>query len=281
MGLRTVCALFVCILMLSRSFKLGSLLLSKSKHMNRPLVSTINVRGFHSTRHVEVIEQPTQHTKDYFAIDSHDKSIQHGNYGIIASQTEVDRVYIDACDLGTQTSVASKVGDTVWIRARVANVRAQGNSCFIVLRSGSFYTVQACHFKDKSDAEASKALIKFVGAIPLESIVDIQGTIAAADVKGCTQKNVEIHIRKLFVVSRAPVTLPFLLDDAARTEKEILETAASDRPLVGVSQVNLHFVLCMHCCCYYELLLRCVAARYYVCRTRYTHVNRRGFLDLK
>jgi len=54
-----------------------------------------------------------------------------------------------------------------------------------VIRSGSFpfHTVQVCHFKDKTQPDESKKLIKFVGNIALESIVDVFGVLSAADVK--------------------------------------------------------------------------------------------------
>ena len=124
----------------------------------------------------------------------------------------------------------------MWLRGRVSSVRAKGNTCFIVLRSNSFYTVQACHFKDKTNPDPSKALIKFVEGLTLESIVDVYGTVAAADVKSCSQGDVELQMRKIFVVSRAPVQLPFLLDDAARSEDEIELSQSSDRPYARVGQ---------------------------------------------
>jgi aspartyl-tRNA synthetase len=116
------------------------------------------------------------------------------------------------------------------------------------LRSGASYTLQACHFKEKSSQgsssstggaaveENSKAMLKFLKNIALESIVDICGVVAPANVKSCTQNNVEIQIRKVFAVSRARTVLPFLLDDAARSQADIDASAGSDRPLQGVSQ---------------------------------------------
>lgn len=178
---------------------------------------------------------------DFMSIKSNDHSIQFGDYGLIASQGPVSRTFVETKDLGTARAPA--LGETVWIRGRVASVRAKGNACFLVIRSGSFYTVQACHFKDKENPDQSKAMIKFVSSIPLESIVDIQGVIAPADVKSCSQKNVELQIQKIFAVSRAPVTLPFLLDDAARSEQEIEASQGNERPLAGVAQVYFEAVL--------------------------------------
>lgn len=70
----------------------------------------------------------------------------------------------------------------------------------------------------------------------MESIVDIMGVVASADVKSCSQNNVEIQIQKLFTVSRAPVLLPFLLEDASRSQAEIDASQNDERPFAGVSQ---------------------------------------------
>jgi len=172
---------------------------------------------------------------DFFSVKDDDGQIQFGDYNTIASQTESPRPYADVKTLGTAEGSA-KEGDIVWIRGRVTSVRAKGNACFMVIRSNAFYTIQALHFKDKTNPDPSKAMIKFVGNIPLESIVDIQGVIANAEVKSCSQNNVELQIRKIFTVSRAPVTLPFLMEDACRSENEIEESMGTERPLAGVVQ---------------------------------------------
>ena len=181
-----------------------------------------------------VPEQSFSRTIDYFKVDSNNGKIEFGDYQIIASQQQSGRVYVDAKLLGTDKG--PKVGETVWLRGRVSNIRAKGNACFIILRSGSFYTIQACHFKDKEYPEESKGLIKYAAGLALESIVDIMGTVTAADVKSCSQNNVEIQIQKLFTVSRAPVLLPFLLEDASRSQAEIDASQNDERPFAGVSQ---------------------------------------------
>jgi len=179
-------------------------------------------------------EQSFSRTIDYFKVDSNNGKIEYGDYQIIASQQQSGRVFTDAKLLGTEKG--PKVGDTIWLRGRVSNVRAKGNACFIILRSGSFYTTQACHFKDKENPEESKGLIKYAAGLALESIVDIMGVVASADVKSCSQNNVEIQIQKLFTVSRAPVLLPFLLEDASRSQAEIDASQNEERPFAGVSQ---------------------------------------------
>lgn len=176
---------------------------------------------------------------NYFSIDPNSNSLQFGDLELIASQQKSPIEYTDVSKLGTSEGPA--VGTKVWIRGRVNSVRAKGNVCFLVLRSKAFYTIQACHFKDKQSPEESKSLIKYVSALSAESIVDIYGEITAADVKACSQNNVEIQIKKIFTVSRAPSVLPFLLEDAGRSQKEIDESQSTDRPYSGVNQVSLSF----------------------------------------
>ena len=171
---------------------------------------------------------------DYYASSLSAAGIGYGDFDLMASQGETGRVFAPVEALGT--AAGPQVGETVWVRGRVASVRAKGNACFMVLRSKSFYTVQACHFKDADNPEESKKLIKFAGGLPLESIVDIQGEVVAADVKSCTQATVELKIQKVYAVSRAPPALPFLLEDAARPQAEIDASQGSERPFPTVPQ---------------------------------------------
>jgi lysyl-tRNA synthetase class II len=135
---------------------------------------------------------------DYYSIDSADQAVGFGDFSLIASQGETGRQFVDFEKLGVEGG--AKDGGIVWIRGRVSSVRAKGNACFMVLRSGSFNTVQACHFKDKENPDESKKMIKYAGSLPLESIVDIMGIVVAADVKSCSVSNVEIQIKRIYAV---------------------------------------------------------------------------------
>ena len=178
--------------------------------------------------------EPIVRVSYYDAALGKDSGIGYGDYDIIASQSETGRQFASIDTLGTEQGPA--VGETVWIRGRVSSIRAKGNACFMVLRSKSFYTVQACHFKEAEDPEESKKLIKYAGGLTLESIVDIMGEVVAADVKSCSQSNIEIKIKKVYTVSRAPAVLPFLLEDAARPQAEIDASQSTDRPFPSVQQ---------------------------------------------
>jgi len=155
-----------------------------------------------------------------------------GNYEVAMSQSaKIDRDYLDLAHLNNEKS-----GSSVWIRARIFSVRGKGNSVFFVLRElgNPSITAQACYFKKKDENE-SKAMLKFMQDISLESIVDIKGLIVDANVRSCTITQVEIQIEKFFVVARAPRVLPFLIEDAGHSQAEIEESKDSERPLAGVS----------------------------------------------
>jgi aspartyl/asparaginyl-tRNA synthetase len=148
---------------------------------------------------------------DYYNDVDMSSGIQFGNFKLMASNSTIEREYAHVEDLGT----VILPGERVWLRGRISSIRKKGNVCFAVIRSKSFFTLQVCHFRDKSD-DMSKALISFTGDIPLESVVDVYGEVRAASVKSCSQKTVEIAMEKVFVVSRAPVVLPFSVEDASR-----------------------------------------------------------------
>eukprot|EP01041_Mallomonas_annulata_P009105 gene9104-18867_t len=163
----------------------------------------------------------TERTVNYFEVDTSDK-IDFGDYQTIASNKETtDKKYSDVKLIGTDKGPS--IGDKVWIRGRVSSVRAKGNACFMVIRSDAFYTIQGLHFKDKTNPDISKSMIKYVGSIPVESIVDIVGKVVTADVKSCSQNNVEIQIEKVFVVSRT-------------SEEIITASQDSERPFPRVTQ---------------------------------------------
>jgi nondiscriminating aspartyl-tRNA synthetase len=173
-------------------------------------------------------------SKVKFGAINNDNSLAFGDYESIASESESVRPYASVADLGTPKGPV--LGTDVWVRGRIAGVRMKGNVCFLVLRSDSFYTVQACHFLQKSDENASRQLIKFMGSLTSETIVDIRGTLVAATVKSCTQQTVELQAHKVLVVSRAPSQLPFSIEEASRPDPEVAPDAPLDKTMGLVGQ---------------------------------------------
>eukprot|EP00775_Hariotina_reticulata_P013281 gene13281-13412_t len=120
-------------------------------------------------------------------------------------------------------------GKEVLIRGRLYTVRGKGKSAFLMIRQRTA-TVQAVMFAD--DVKVSKGMIKYACGIPKESIVDVEGIVAvpANPIESATQKNVELQVTGIRVVSRAAGALPFeLADIAAAAEKgELLGSVSQD-----------------------------------------------------
>ncbi|XP_071565940.1 aspartate--tRNA ligase, cytoplasmic isoform X1 [Temnothorax nylanderi] len=116
---------------------------------------------------------------------------------------------------------------TVWLRGRLHTSRAKGKQCFIVLRQQS-YTVQGLAAVNE---EISKQMIKFISNITRESIIDVMAVVmpVPSKIESCSQNDVEVHLKEIFVVSAAKPQLPLQIEDAARPVGEADETALNVR----------------------------------------------------
>lgn len=161
-------------------------------------------------------------TEEDFAKDS------YGLMPMIRSAEKLNRTVLDINDINE--SLAEKV---VWIRGRLHTSRAIGKQCFFVLRQKQF-TVQCLLSVNEA---VSKQMVKFVGSITKESIVDIEGVVQLAPTKieSCSQQTVEMKVQKVFVVSSSEPVLPLQLEDASRPESELVADAG-DGPIVRVNQ---------------------------------------------
>lgn len=106
---------------------------------------------------------------------------QFGDYPFIKSTFRSQRKWTDLKNVD-----ADLEGKEVLVRARIHAVRQKGNSCFLVLREG-FSTVQAIAFKSE---QVTKDMIKYMGAVPNESIVDLTGIVKKPEkpIESCTQQ---------------------------------------------------------------------------------------------
>ncbi|XP_050311608.1 aspartate--tRNA ligase, cytoplasmic isoform X2 [Anthonomus grandis grandis] len=120
----------------------------------------------------------------------------------------------------TPLSVISKElsGKDLWVRARLHTSRARGKQCFIVLRQRE-YTVQV--LVNVCDT-VSKAMVKFCSNVSKESIVDVHAKVAEvpSPIAGCSQSDVELVAKELWVVSASQPQLPLQIEDASRAENE-------------------------------------------------------------
>jgi len=157
--------------------------------------------------------------------------------GVLMSDASVltsPRVYAPVRTLGAEGGPA--VGEEVWVRGRLFRLRAKGNQCFLVVRSGGFYTVQACFFKDKETPRQSKEMLSWLAGLNVESIIDVRGELVEATVNSCSQGNVELAIREVRLVSASLPHRPFELEDASRSEEEVTASEATDKPFARIGQ---------------------------------------------
>lgn len=143
-----------------------------------------------------------------------------GNYGdlpmeAVQSKEVSGRKWSKVGELGEES-----VGQVVELRGRVHSVRAKGKMGFLVLREGG-HTVQ-CVLSVQEGGHVSKGMVKYVGQLSKESIVDVQGEVVKPEKPiESTSQQVEVHVRKVQAISKAASVLPLSLEDAARSEHEI------------------------------------------------------------
>ncbi|XP_015924414.2 aspartate--tRNA ligase, cytoplasmic isoform X2 [Parasteatoda tepidariorum] len=108
--------------------------------------------------------------------------------------------------------------ELIWVRGRLHTSRVKGKQCFFVLRQTQ-HTIQCLLSVSE---KTSKQMVKFVGGVTKESIIDVEGYIKASPIKieSCSQQNVEMHVSKVFVVSASEARLPLQIEDASRPEIE-------------------------------------------------------------
>lgn len=171
----------------------------------------------------------------YLSVGEQDSYAPVGDMARIQSRSRTGRNFVNVADLASSSST-HEPGARVWLRGRLHSIRVKGGSCFLVLRQDSFHTLQACYFKDKENPEASQKMIKYLKTLTVESIIDLEGTLAEADVKSCSVSNLELTIDRVHTVSKAAAVLPFLVEDAARSEQEVEESQDTERPFPRLGQ---------------------------------------------
>lgn len=170
----------------------------------------------------------------YLNSEEEDSYESMGDYTTVMSRSKSNRVFESIASLEEDSENTND--GPIWLRGRLQSIRVKGGSCFLVLRQDSFHTIQAVYFKDKTNPEQSQKMIKYLKSLTVESIIDIQGTLADADIKSCSLQTKELAISKIYSVAKAEPILPFLVEDAARSEKEVEESQATERPFPRLGQ---------------------------------------------
>lgn len=107
-------------------------------------------------------------------------------------------------------------GEEVLVRGHIHTSRVVGKGAFVLLRS-KLSSVQAVCFESK---EISNAMVKYIGALPNESVVDVVGKVTVPDqpIDSATQKMVEISVTKFHCVNKTSAPMPFQMEDACRPD---------------------------------------------------------------
>ena len=175
----------------------------------------------------------TIHPVTYLSREEQDSYEPVGDMTRIMSRSRTGRTFVNIADL----EHLYQPGDTVWVTGRLQSSRVKGGSCFMVLRQNSFDTVQAVYFKDKENPQLSQKMIRYLKSLTIESVVQLEGTIVGnANVLSCSIQSLELNIQRIHAVSNAAAQLPFLVEDAARSEREVEESQSTDRPYPRLGQ---------------------------------------------
>mmetsp|Transcript_54724 Transcript_54724/g.81260 ORF Transcript_54724/g.81260 Transcript_54724/m.81260 type:complete len:612 (+) Transcript_54724:51-1886(+) len=136
-----------------------------------------------------------------------------GDAPLIQSQELTNKVWTKIENLKPGLS-----GEEVLIRGHMQLSRLVGKGAFVLIRS-SLYSVQGVCFEDPKGA-ISKAMVKYIAGLPVESVVDLKGIVTVPDqpIESATQKMVEVQIQSFHCVNKASTKMPFLMEDACRPD---------------------------------------------------------------
>ena len=144
------------------------------------------------------------------------EDVSEGKYGFSQMIQSIDRP--NKVLLSVKELNKSLDNQTVWIRGRLHTSRAKGKQCFFVVRQ-QHHSVQCLAAVSQT---VSKSMIKFIASVTKESIIDVEGVVqsVAAPIESCSQREVEIHVNQLFVISSSEARLPLQIEDASRPDTE-------------------------------------------------------------
>ncbi|KAK4162011.1 tRNA synthetases class II-domain-containing protein [Cladorrhinum sp. PSN259] len=144
-----------------------------------------------------------------------------------------------ALEINLKTLSDEHIGKTVELRAWIQNSRLQGaKMAFVELREEGNWTIQGV-IAANADGTISRQMVKFVGAINLESFVRVQATVEKPlePVKSCKVSNYELHLTKVFVIAAAPQMLGMNL---AVANRPIANFTDEDTPVEeGVEKLSI------------------------------------------
>ncbi|KAI1398554.1 aspartyl-tRNA synthetase [Hypoxylon fuscum] len=136
------------------------------------------------------------------------------NYGDIQPSTRVAADKVQLKKLGDE-----HLGKTIKLRAWIQNARMQGaKMAFVELREERNWSVQGVMAASADGTPVSKQMVKWVGALRLESFVLVEATVQKPlePVKSCRVSEYELHLTKCYLIAAGPEVLPLGLNAANR-----------------------------------------------------------------
>ncbi|KAI5922294.1 hypothetical protein F4810DRAFT_291191 [Camillea tinctor] len=159
------------------------------------------------------------------------------NYGDITSTTRLDVEKVQLKKLGEE-----HLGKTVKLRAWIQNARMQGaKMAFVELREERNWTIQGVMSASAEGKPVSKQMVKWVGALRLESFVLVEATVQKPlePVKSCRVSDYELHLTKCYLIAPGPEVLGLGLNASNRAIASFEDEDPSQPPTEGVENLSV------------------------------------------
>jgi hypothetical protein len=156
------------------------------------------------------------------------------NYGDITPKTKVEAPSVHLRELGEE-----HVGKEIKVRTWIQNARMQGaKMAFVELREEGNWTVQSVVAATADGQGVSRQMVKWIGALKLESFVLVEATVQKPlePVKSTKVSGYELHLKRVYLIAPAPEMLGLGLGAASRAVGRLDE---EDEPSVeGMSMTQ-------------------------------------------
>lgn len=146
------------------------------------------------------------------------------NYGEIK---KIDTKIVHLREIGEE-----HIGTTIQLRGWIQNARMQGaKMAFVELREEGNWTIQGVVAASSEGTPVSKQMVKWIGALKLESFVSLEATVQKPlePVKSCKVSNYELHLTKVYLVAAAPETLDLGLAASGRAVTNLDDEAVGEQ----------------------------------------------------
>ncbi|CAG8979674.1 hypothetical protein HYALB_00003905 [Hymenoscyphus albidus] len=159
------------------------------------------------------------------------------NYGDIPKDKKIESAYVMLRDVSEE-----HIGKTIKLRGWIQNARMQGaKMAFLELREEGAWTVQGVVAASPEGKPVSKQMVKWIGALKLESFVALEATVQKPlePVKSCKVSLYELHLTKVYLVAPAPEMLSLGLAAAGRAVSNLEDEAVGEGVEKAVENLSI------------------------------------------